>query len=266
MQYGKASDADVARSALNGKPFQGRNLNIEVAATRREERLDDSMLSKLPLKVQNQIKRKATASTENFRWNSLFMSTDAIMSSVASKLGVSKSDVLDPTSADAAVRQAHAETKVIQDTQSHFQKHGIDVEAFRPAKRIGNSDTIILVKNFPFGTTAPEIKIAFEKYGPVKRLIIPPTATIAIIEMEQPAHAKIAFGALAYSKFKDSVLLLEKAPKNLIKHDMPEQAAVTGIPSQGSEDNSQIEAAFEEQESSASSSLFCWQAAVERHD
>ena len=46
---------------------------------------------------------------------------------------------------------------------------------------------------------------------------MPPTGTIAIAEFEHASQAKSAFSALAYRKFGDSVIFLEKAPKGLFK-------------------------------------------------
>lgn len=61
------------------------------------------------------------------------------MSSISDRLGVSKSELLDPTSSGAAVKQAHAETHIIQETRSYFTNNGVDLEAFkRGARRHGD--------------------------------------------------------------------------------------------------------------------------------
>jgi multiple RNA-binding domain-containing protein 1 len=174
--------------------------------------LDDFAISKLPLKKQKQIKKKAEASSTTFNWNSLYMNQDAVNSAIAARLGVSKSDLLDPTSADAGVKQAIAETSIIQDTKSYFERNGIDLNAFRKRER---GDTSILVKNFPYGMTLEDLRKMFEEFGPVLRVLMPPTGTIAIVEFAQPTHARAAFGSLAYRRIKDSILYLEKGPKDL---------------------------------------------------
>lgn len=135
------------------------------------------------------------------------------MSSVADRLGVSKSEVLDPTSSDAAVKQAHAETHIIQETQSYLAANGVDLNAFKRRER-GN--TAILVKNFPYGVTLTELKAIFEPFGQVSRAIFPPSGTMAIIEYRDPGSVQQAFRNLAYRNFKGSPLFLEKAPKNLL--------------------------------------------------
>ena len=142
--------------------------------------------------------------------------SDAVMSSISDRLGVAKSELLDPTSSGAAVKQAHAETHIIQETKSYFTNHGVDVEAFKGKER-GN--TAILVKNFSYGTKSEELKKLFEVHGHIKKLLMPPSGTIAIVEYDQADHARSAFRSLAYRKFKDSILFLEKAPKNLF-HDL----------------------------------------------
>jgi multiple RNA-binding domain-containing protein 1 len=140
------------------------------------------------------------------------MNQDAVNSAIASRLGVSKSDLLDPTSADAGVKQAIAETTVILESKAYFVKNGVDLNAFKKKER---GDTAILVKNFPFGTTHEELRNMFEEFGQVLRVLMPPTGTIAIVEFAQPSHARAAFGGLAYRRMKSSILFLEKAPKDL---------------------------------------------------
>lgn len=216
MLFTKPSDAVAAFQALDGATFQGRIIHIIPADAKREQ--DEFALSNLPLKKQNLIRRKKEAASTTFNWNSLYMSQDAVNASVAARLGVSKSEVLDPTSADAAVKQAIAETSVIQETKAFFAANGVDLDAFKSHKR---GDTAILVKNFPYGTTMEELRKLFEEFGPVLRVLMPPTGTIAIVQFAQGNHAKSAFGKLAYRRIKDSVLFLEKAPKDLFTSEAP---------------------------------------------
>ena len=136
------------------------------------------------------------------------------MASVADRLGVHKSDILDPTSSDAAVKQAHAETHVIQETKAYFTNQGVNLVSFKQRER-GN--TAILVKNFSYGVKADELKKLFEPYGEITRLLMPPSGTIAIVEFAMPDEAQKAFKGLAYRKLGDSILYLEKAPKNLFE-------------------------------------------------
>ncbi|EGX91287.1 pre-rRNA processing protein Mrd1, putative [Cordyceps militaris CM01] len=218
MLFTKASDAVAAFQALDGSTFQGRIIHIIPADAKREHGVDDFSMSSLPLKKQNLIRKKKEAASTTFNWNSLYMSQDAVNSSVAARLGVSKSDVLDPTSADAAVKQAIAETSVIQETKAYFAANAVDLDAFKSHKR---GDLAILVKNFPYGTTMEELRKMFEEFGPVLRVLMPPTGTIAIVQFAQANHAKTAFGKLAYRRIKDSVLFLEKAPKDLFTSEAP---------------------------------------------
>lgn len=143
------------------------------------------------------------------------MSQDAVNSSIADRLGVSKSELLDPTSADAGVKQAIAETSIIQETKSYFAKNGVDLNAFKRRER---GDTTILVKNFPYRMSMEELRKMFEEFGQVPRVLMPPTGTIAIVEFAQAPQARAAFASLAYRRIQDSVLFLEKAPKDLFTH------------------------------------------------
>ena len=210
-------DPEVAASALRDldqKSFQGRLLHILPSNAKKQIRLDEFAISKLPLKKQQQIKRKTEAASSTFNWNSLYMSSDAVISSISDRLKVSKSELLDPTSSDAAIKQAHAETHVIQETKSYFLSNGVDLDAFKKTER---GDTAILVKNFSYGTTADELRKLFETYGTILKMLMPPSGTIAIVQYDKAEHAKSAFGGLAYRRFKDSLLFLEKAPKELFR-------------------------------------------------
>jgi len=72
-----------------------------------------------------------------------------------------------------------------------------------------------LIKNFPYGTSLDELKKMFAEFGDITRMLMPPSGTIAIVEYAQVPQARTAFASLAYRKFKDTVLFLEKAPKDL---------------------------------------------------
>jgi multiple RNA-binding domain-containing protein 1 len=148
------------------------------------------------------------------------------MSSIAHRLGVSKSEILDPTSADAAVVQAHAETNIIQETKAYFKVNGIDLTAF---ERKQKDDRIILIKNFPFGTRVDELKDMLIEFGPVNRVLMPPAGTIAVAEFQQAPHARAAFASLAYRRFKDSILFLEKGPKDLFIADYDPSKALAAL-------------------------------------
>lgn len=212
VQYEDHAAAAEAFHNVDGEPFQGRLLHILPAAAKRDKKLDEFEIAKLPLKKQRLIKKKAEATSNAFNWNSLYMNQDAVNSSIADRLGVSKSELLDPTSADAGVKQAIAETSVIQETKAYFANNNVDLDAFKKRER---GDTTILVKNFTYGTSIDEIRKMFEEFGSVIRVLMPPSATIAIVEFAQAPQARAAFASLAYRRVKDSIIYLEKAPKDL---------------------------------------------------
>ncbi|KAL1894091.1 Multiple RNA-binding domain-containing protein 1 [Ceratocystis pirilliformis] len=228
------TDPEVAVAAFqrsDGVSFQGRLIHILPAAPKREGEIDEFALAKLPLKQQALIRKRAEAASNTFNWNSLYMNQDAVVSSMAQRLGVSKAELLDPTSSDAAVKKAIAETTVIQETKAYFMANGVNIDAFKQQKR---GDTAILVKNFSFNTTIEELRNMFAEHGTVIKVLMPPSGTIAIVQMASPAHAKAAFARLAYRRVNESVLFLEKAPVNLLVNDDNATAAATTMePTQG---------------------------------
>ncbi|KAL2841375.1 hypothetical protein BJY01DRAFT_12091 [Aspergillus pseudoustus] len=226
IQYADPDAAVEAYKNLDGKHFQGRLLHILPASQKKTYKLDEYELSKLPLKKQKQIKRKQDASSSTFSWNSLYMNADAVMSSVAERLGVTKAELLDPTSADAAVKQAHAETHVIQETKAYFKANGVNLDAFKQRER-GN--TAILIKNFSYGTKTEDLRKLLEPFGQPSRLLMPPSGTIAIAEFARPDEAQKAFKGLAYRKLGDSILFLEKAPKDLFDASISPQKPLAEV-------------------------------------
>lgn len=113
-----------------------------------------------------------------------------------------------------AVRLALAETQIVNETKEFFENHGIILDTFGKKER---SDTIILVKNIPYGTTEDDLRQLFGKFGELGRVLIPPAKTIAVVEYLEPSEARAAFKSLAYRRYKDSLIYLEKAPSGLFK-------------------------------------------------
>ena len=212
VQFAETDAAESALRALDGKTFQGRLLHILPASDKKASQMDDFILSKLSLKKQKAIKQKKEASSSSFGWNFLYMNPDAVLASVADRLGLSKSEVLDPTSSDAAVKQALAETTTIKDTKKYLQNNGVDIDAFKNTRR---DDRTILLKNFPFGTTSDELRALLEPFGSITRLVLPPTGTMAIAQYEDAHMTGKALKHLAYRNLGGSVLFLERAPEGV---------------------------------------------------
>ncbi|KAK6338942.1 Multiple RNA-binding domain-containing protein 1 [Orbilia brochopaga] len=212
IQYSTPSSAITAFQTLDQSIFQGRTLHVLPAEAKRESQLDDYALSKLPLKKQREIIKKRKASKSDFEWNSLYMNINAVMASMADRLGVSKAELLDPTSTDAAVKQAHAETRVIQDTKSYFEQHGVNLASFAKKKR---GDKVVLIKNFAYGTSIEELRALCNEFGETKRVLMPPAGTIAIVEFLDDPSGRAAFTRLYGRKFKESILKIEKAPEDI---------------------------------------------------
>ncbi|TRX93816.1 hypothetical protein FHL15_005198 [Xylaria flabelliformis] len=215
-------DPEAAVSAFQSDrtTFQGRILHVLPAKAKTDD-LDEFALAKLPLKQQNLIKKRKKAAASTWSWNSLYMSQDAVNTSVADRLGVSKSELLDPTSSDAGVKQALAESEIIQDTKAYFAANGVNVDSFKSKPR---SDDVILVKNLDANTKSEEIRSLFEEHGRVLRVLIPPTGVIAIVQFSSPSDGKRAFAKLAYRRFGSSQLFLEKAPRDIFFDSKPAQS------------------------------------------
>ncbi|GLB44335.1 putative RNA recognition motif containing protein [Lyophyllum shimeji] len=219
VTFARASDAVAAYAALDKKSFQGRLLHI-LGAVDRRSKVEDGEGKKRTVKEDKMAKRKAGAAKE-FNWSMLYMNADAVASSVADRLNIPKSSILNPDSessasasggADAAVKLALAETHIIAETKSFLASHGVSLSAFALTPPRPRSDTIVLVKNIPYGTAEPDIRALFEPHGALVRVLVPPAGTMAVVEFRHAEEARAAWRAVAYRRLGNSVVYLEKGP------------------------------------------------------
>jgi multiple RNA-binding domain-containing protein 1 len=130
-------------------------------------------------------------------------------------MNISKADILNPDSSDPsdstnpAVKLALAETHVISETKSYLESQGVVLSAFNSRAR---SDTTILVKNIPYGTDAEAIRGMFAEHGELKRVIVPPAGTMAVVEFVHSDDCARGFRAVAYRRLGNSIIYLEKGP------------------------------------------------------
>ncbi|KAI0753331.1 hypothetical protein C8Q80DRAFT_507618 [Daedaleopsis nitida] len=229
ITFAKPECALAAYDTLDKTSFQGRLLHILPAVDRKGKSEGGESDGKKSLKQERNVKRKETAGKE-FNWAMLYMNSDAVVSSIADRMNVSKADILNPESDNAAVKLALAETHVIQETKTFLEQHGVDLSALDTAgsRRPSRSDRIILVKNIPYGTSAADVRALFEGHGELRRVLVPPAGTIAVVEFVQPDEGRKAFRAVAYRRLGNSIIYLEKGPEGMFITDEPiaETAAV----------------------------------------
>ncbi|KAJ6615636.1 hypothetical protein B0H10DRAFT_2164825 [Mycena sp. CBHHK59/15] len=225
VTFAQAANALAAYERLDRKSFQGRLIHILAAVDRKGKfEVEEVDGRKKTVKGEKQTQRKAAAGKE-FNWSMLYMNSDAVASSVADRMKISKSDILNPESSDnAAVKLALAETHIIQETKTYLESQGVLLDSFSARAR---SDTIILVKNIPYGTTAEQIRELFEPHGALTRVLVPPAGTMAVVEFGRSDEAGKAFRAVAYRRLGNSVIYLEKGPKGMFG-DGPVGQATSG--------------------------------------
>lgn len=217
-----------AFNALDGVEFHGRLLHLMKAKSRDTADAAAAELEALSFKAARAKKQKQTAGSAH-NWNTLFMGGDQVANAMASAYGTTKEQVLDIAGggSGAAVRLALGESELMQEMRAFLERNDVQLEAFEAAetaRAAGNSQlrpqrsaTVIVAKNLPAGTTARELQPLFEKFGPLGRLVLPPSGITALIEFLEPSEARKAFAKLAYSKFKTLPLYLEWAPSNVFR-------------------------------------------------
>ncbi|KAA1466873.1 hypothetical protein DENSPDRAFT_831780 [Dentipellis sp. KUC8613] len=256
VTFAQPDAALSAYEALDKKSFQGRLLHILGAVDRKGNvAVEEVNNKKKTLKDERNDKRKSMAGKE-FNWSMLYMNSDAVLSSVADRMNVSKADILDPESSNAAVKLALAETHVIQETKTYLESQGVILSSFTTK---GRSNTTILVKNIPYGTTVEQIRELFEGYGTLSRVLVPPAGTMAVVEFIQADEARKAFRGLAYRRLGNSVIYLEMGPLGMFQappEDATEPVTANGVKPVTIEDQEPSAAAAAEPSVAAGTTLF----------
>jgi len=217
-------NAANAYNELNGTIFQGRNFHLIPSKPKPEPKYEQSNFNgsqstgvQSSFKREKVVKQKETAA-KGSNWNILFLGQNALADVISDMKGVDKSKLLthQTRKEPIAVRMALGDAKVVDETRKFLVSNGVELDSF-DNPQAARSRTVIIVKNLPSGTEKSEMNQLFEEHGRVARVLIPPNGLTAIVEMEEPVEAKLAFKRLAYSKFKESVLYLEWAPINVFR-------------------------------------------------
>ncbi|WWC68401.1 uncharacterized protein I206_102327 [Kwoniella pini CBS 10737] len=225
LQYHNNEDALAAYKGLDKTTFQGRLLHvlpgrpkpgqiITGASTVDGKVLGKANESKGEVKKGVEDRRKEE-SRKGVNWATLYMNSDAVAASVANRIGISKSELLNGDSGNAAVKLALAETTVIEETKKYFEDAGIILDSLQP--KVPRSQNIILVKNIPYGTTIQALTDLFASYGTLTRVLLPPSGTLGVVEFENAQDSGRAFKGLSYRRLGNAVIYLEKGPIGMFK-------------------------------------------------
>ncbi|TIB05252.1 hypothetical protein E3P96_01268 [Wallemia ichthyophaga] len=227
ISFASPNSAVAAFKASDGSIFQGRLLHVLPAVNKRAPQDQSNASFK---KIRNK-DRKEGAESRDFSWSGLYMNADAVVSSLASRLKIDKSEILSSeSSSNPAVKVALAETYIINETKGFLKDQGVNLDAFSPENKGPRLENTILVKNIPFGTSVDDLDAIFRPFGEIGRLLLPPAGTIAVVEFTLPQDARTAFKKLAYKRLGNSVLYLEKAPDGIWSKEQPSSEAIAGGP------------------------------------
>ncbi|CAF1103966.1 unnamed protein product [Rotaria sp. Silwood1] len=231
-----------AFNELDGHAFQGRLLHILPGKTQQQQDSSESNKNQTPTAI-------ATSSEQN--WNTLFLSSNAITEIMAERYGLDKSSIANSTKKNdsLAVRLAVGETQIIHETRQFLIDNGVKLDSFSQAlSTTKRSKKIILVKNLPIKTHEQDLRILFEKYGKLEKIILPPYGHCALIVFEYPQEARQAFKQLSFRKFKDNTpLYLEWAPGNVLSEQIKQEEKQTESLVEEKEIDKQEEATIEEE-------------------
>ncbi|CCI42527.1 unnamed protein product [Albugo candida] len=215
-----ASDAQKALVSVDGTAFQGRVLHVTFAEAKPEQAADPTDNS-LSYREKKTLEKQANAN-QPIGWNASHIRSDAAVGTLASRMGIARSDVLSQEHGNMAVRLALCETMLVKENKDFFANHGVDLSAIQGAlistdkseakTDILRSTTVILIKNLPHTTEENELCQKFGKFGQILKFLLAPSKTVALIEFVEASEARKAFRSLAYRKYQHVPLYLEWAP------------------------------------------------------
>lgn len=229
VTYMMPEHAVKAFNALDGSDFHGRLLhllpgkeldNAEDAQTEEENTAGLSFKQKKALKLKQNAQKP-------IGWNTLFLGANAVADLLAKQFKTSKETILDTSEggSSAAVRLALGETQIVIEMKKFLEEEGVRLSAFdEPTQK--RSKTVILAKNLPAATEVADLSPIFSKFGPIGRIVLPPSGVTALIEYCEPSEARQAFKKLAYSKFKNVPLFLEWAPEDTFTRTLNGEAII----------------------------------------
>jgi len=239
---------------LDGSDFHGRLLHLlpgKELDNANEEANDVDNDAGLSFKQKKALKLKQNAQ-KPIGWNSLFLGANAVADILAKQFNTSKERILDTNDggSSAAVRLALGETQIVIEMKKFLEEEGVRLSAFdEPTQK--RSKTVILVKNLPAATEVMELSPIFSKFGPIGRIVLPPSGVTALIEYCEPSEARQAFKKLAYTKFKNLPLYLEWAPEHTFTKTLSGEAIIPKtepkLEEAVKEEEEKVEASKEEQ-------------------
>ena len=216
----------LSSAATRGVTFEGRILRIEEARSFTGRVLSMATQNK-SFKHRREEEKRQNAHKQENTWNLLYVSANAVASSMADTLGVSKTDLMDMhgQTDDLAVRVAIGETEIIRKTADWLKTEGIRVNAFerrgetlvdaKPTS-ITRSKTTIIIKHLPVGEThSDELRQMFSKFGELLRFSLAPSKTVALTQFCDETSAVKAFTSLSFRRYRSVPLYLEWAPEDI---------------------------------------------------
>ncbi|KPM05104.1 RNA-binding protein 19-like protein [Sarcoptes scabiei] len=221
-----------AYNEIDKTDFQGRLIHLLPAYHKIESKYAANRNSDPNINHSAKSSYKQTKIEENkesdcaTRWNTLFVRPNAVADIMAKNLQQNKLDLLtsNDSKTNVAVRMALGETQIVNEIKQFLIDNGVDLHTFERSNsdQSERSKTTILVKNLEAGTEESEIKQLFERFGLVKKVLLPPHGITAIVEMQEPNEAKFAFKKLSYQNFKHHPIYLEWAPQNIFTQETVE--------------------------------------------
>ena len=224
ITFANSHHALLAMEQLDGTAFQGRMLHVLPSLPKDEEKVQkvckrDDNSSYQAQKYADLRKNKHSS----YNWNSFYIGTDQVANVVQERHGVDKLDLMSDSKGHAAVvKVAMAGVHLVSETQKFLANNGLDKDSYEncaPEDR-NEKSKLIIAKNLNATTTSGELRKFMDKWkcgNNIKKLLLSPSCTTALIYFPTSFEALKAYDKLAYKNFQSRPLIIEWAPVNKSK-------------------------------------------------
>ena len=219
ITYANSQHALLALEQLDGTSFQGRMIHILPSLPRDEEKANKVKKFNNESSYQNQKYAKQRGNKHSaYNWSTFYIDENQVANVMQERYGVDKLELMNDSKKgpSANVKMAMASASLTQETKKWLQSHGLEKTIYEnPTAERNEKSKMIIVKNLNFTTTSSELRHFLDNWKSgknVKKLLLSPSNTTALIKFPTSFEAKKAFDKIAYRPFQNKPLTIEWAP------------------------------------------------------
>ena len=219
ITYASSQHALLALEQLDGTSFQGRMIHVLPSLPKDEEKASKVKKFNNESSYQNQKYAKQRSNMHSaYNWSTFYIDENQVANVMQERHGVDKLELMNDSKKgfSANVKMAMASTNLTQETTKWLESHGLKKTIYEnPTAERNEKSKMIIVKNLNATTTSSEIRHFLDNWKSnqnIKKLLLSPSNTTALIKFSTSFEAKKAFMKIAYRPFQNKPLIIEWAP------------------------------------------------------